>query len=270
MKMNPKTEWMRIDRMLAMLAIVLAFALCMNAQEQKNTTTTAQPATREVQVENAEIIYLKGNDVILRMSDGSIRHISNVPDSTRVLVDGKEIGIKDAKVGMKLQRTITTTTIPQIITTVQTVKGSVFSVQPPNSVVLTLENGENQQFTIPEGQKFMVDGEETDAFALKKGMMVSATKIIEEPITVIEQQSKLTGEMPPPPVPPSTDLPLLIAMVPPPVPPVPATPPAPSVATEKAPKELPQTGSELPLLGVLGSLSLLTAAGLALFRRIRR
>jgi hypothetical protein len=41
---------------------------------------------------------------------------------------------------MKLQRTITTTTIPQIITTVQTVKGRVFSVQPPNSVVLTLEN----------------------------------------------------------------------------------------------------------------------------------
>ncbi len=40
----------------------------------------------------------------------------------------------------------------------------------------------NQQFKIPKDQKFNVDGQETDAFGLKKGMKVSATKIVEVPV----------------------------------------------------------------------------------------
>jgi hypothetical protein len=44
-------------------------------------------------------------------------------------------------------------------------------VTPPISVILTLENGENQAFKIPEGQKFTVNGQEVDAWGLKKGML---------------------------------------------------------------------------------------------------
>jgi hypothetical protein len=36
--------------------------------------------------------------------------------------------------------------------------GKVWHVTPPISVVLTLENGENQAFKIPEGQKFTASG----------------------------------------------------------------------------------------------------------------
>ena len=48
-------------------------------------------------------------------------------------------------------------------------------------MILTLEDGTNQQFKIPNGQKFMVNGQMTDAWGLKKGMTVSATKVVEEP-----------------------------------------------------------------------------------------
>ena len=258
--MNAGTRWM----LLAMGAFILASVPGTSAQVQTNQSTTEQPSTQEVQVENAEVVHVDGNDLILKMSDGSIRHISNVPDSARATVDGKEIGIKDVKPGMKLQKTVVTTTTPTVVTTVQTVKGKVFQVQPPGSVILTLENGENQQFKIPEGQKFMVDGQETDAFGLKKGMMVSATKIVEEPINVVEQQSKVTGQMPPPPA-PSADQPILVAQG--------STTP-PNLAEEakneppKAEKELPQTGSELPLLLLAGSLSLIGAARLRFSRRM--
>jgi hypothetical protein len=98
---------------------------------------------------------------------------------------------------MKLERTITTTTTPQIVKTVQTVTGKVGQVRPPNSVTLTLENGSHEEFKIPEGQKLTVEGKETDAFGLRKGMLVSATNIIEVPENVITQQ-RAAGRMPPP------------------------------------------------------------------------
>jgi hypothetical protein len=158
---------------------------------------------------------------------------------------------------MKLQRTITVTTTPQTITTVQTVQGKVWHINPPNSVILTLDNGTNQQFKIPKGQKFMVDGQETDAWGLKKGMNVSATKVVEVPQTTIDQQRKLTGSMPPPPPPPPADTPILVAQLEP--------TPAPSAPV---PAELPKTGSLLPLIGLLGSLSLLSSFGLRVIRSI--
>ena len=38
------------------------------------------------------------------MEDGTIRHIANVPESARIMVDGKELGVHDLKPGMKLER----------------------------------------------------------------------------------------------------------------------------------------------------------------------
>ena len=63
---------------------------------------------------------------------------------------------------MKLQRNITTASTPQTITTVQSVTGKVWHVTPPNSVILTLEDGTNQSFKIPNGQKFTIDGQQVD------------------------------------------------------------------------------------------------------------
>jgi LPXTG-motif cell wall-anchored protein len=260
---------MRVELILAMVTLILASVAGTSAQVQTSTNKTQESATQQVQVENAEILSVNGNDLILKMSDGSIRHIANVPDSARATVDGQEIGIKDAKPGMKLQKTIVTTTTPTVVTTVQTVQGKVFQVQPPSSVILTLENGENQQFDIPAGQKFTVDGQETDAFGLKKGMIISATKIVEEPVTVVEQQSKISGQMPPPPAAPQADLPLLIAKAKPPA----LAQEAKEEAKNEPPtteKQLPQTGSPLPLLLLLGSsLSLLGTAGLRISRKTR-
>jgi hypothetical protein len=120
-----------------------------------------------------------------------------VPESARATVDGKQIGIHDLKPGMMLQRTIVTTTTPMIVTTIQTVTGKVWHVNPPNMVILTLEDNTNQEFKIPKDQKFNVDGQMVDAFALRKGMKVSATKIVEVPTVVSSKQQSVTGQTPP-------------------------------------------------------------------------
>jgi hypothetical protein len=231
----------------------LALSLNMTAQVQTQSSTAAGQASHDVAVERGEVVTVSGNDLIVKMEDGSIRHIANVPESARVDVDGQQLGIHDLKPGMKLQRTTIKTTIPKTITTVQSVTGKVWHVSPPNTVILTLADGTNQQFTIPKNQKFTVDGRETDAFGLKKGMNVSATKVVEEPITVVEHQRQLTGSMPPPPPAPPADVPILVA----------AAEPTPAPA---APAELPKTGSYLPLIGLLGSLALLSSFGLLAIR----
>jgi hypothetical protein len=62
-----------------------------------------------------------------------------------------------------------------------------------------MEDGKTQEFKIPQGQKFDVDGQMVDAWGLKKGMKVTATKITVTPETVVVQKVKVTGTMPPPP-----------------------------------------------------------------------
>src|SRR5246500_2925586 len=141
--MNSTNRRIRIGLMLAVVVIWSIFAVSMSAQVQTETSTTSGQATHEVTVERGEVVLVRGNDLIVKMQDGTIRHFPNVPESARVTVDGKQLGIHDLKPGMTLQRTITTTTTPKVITTTQSVTGKVWHVQPPNSVILTLADGTN-------------------------------------------------------------------------------------------------------------------------------
>jgi len=174
-----------------------------SAQVQTQTTTTSGVPTQEVKIESGEVVAVKGNDLFVKMDDGSIRDFPNIPESAKATVDGRQLGIHELKPGMKLARATVTTTTPQVVTTVETVTGKVWHVTPPSSVILTLENGKNEEFRIPDGQKFMVDGTERDAWGLKQGMVVTAAKVVETPLTNISKQTAVAGTMP-------SDLPVLI------------------------------------------------------------
>ena len=260
--MNSKTDSARVLQVLTVVAASLAFTVGMSAQVQTTTSTTKGTPAHDVTVERGEVLYVSGNDLVVKMEDGTIRHVSNVPESARATVDGKQIGIHDLKPGMRLQRTITVTKTPTVVTTVQNVTGKVWQVMPPSWVILTLEDGSNQKFNIPKDQKFNVNGQMTDAWGLKKGMKVTATKMVEEPVDVYTRNQQVSGTTPPPPPAPPADVPILIAVVTPP--PTPA--PAPTAVSTAAPPQLPKTGSILPLVGLLGGLFLLSSLGVKLFR----
>lgn len=254
--MNTQLRWSQVLA-LAAGVVCLTFALSMSAQVKTETSTSTGPATVQTTVARGEVVFVQGNELVVKMEDGSLRHFANVPESARAIVDGKEIGIHDIKVGMKLEKTITTTTTPKTITTVKSVTGKVWQIMPPTSVILILEDGSTQQFKIPKGQKFNVDGQMTDAWGLKKGMKVSATKIVEVPETEVTQAQRISGEGPPPPPPPPPDQPILMAVV---------VAPPPAAA---APAALPKTGSMLPLIGLLGFLLVAASLGLRTARGTR-
>ena len=233
--MKSSNSLVRSGLVLAIGTVCVAFALCAGAQVQTKTSIQEGQSSNVVRVERGEVLAVEGNDLIVRMADGSIRHFENIPESAKITVDGRQMGIHDVKPGMKLQRTITTTTTPQIITTVETVTGKVWHITPPVSVILTLENGTNQAFKIPKDQKFNVDGQMVDAFGLKKGMVVTATKIVEVPASVISQQKHVSGTMPAPPE--AQQVPASASGT------TPAPPEAPQVPASSASQEKSATGT---------------------------
>ena len=180
--------------------------------QTKTTTATAGAPTHAIKVERGTVVYFSGNSCVIKAEDGTLRHFDNVPDSVTVTVDGKQLNIHQIQPGMVLERQTITTTTPRMITTVKTVTGTVWVVNPPSMVILTLEDGTNQKFTIPKGQMFTVDGQQTDAFGIRKGMKIDAQKIVEQPETVVSQQIKRTGIAPPPPPAPKADVPMLVAV----------------------------------------------------------
>ncbi len=254
----------RTSMILAAGMLCLAFAVATAAQVQTQTHTTSGPATKEVTIESGEVVAVEGNDLFVKMSDGTLRDFPNIPASAKVNVDGKQLGVHELQPGMKLQRATVTSTTPQVVTTIQTVTGKVWHVNPPIYVILTLENGENQGFKIPDGQKFTVDGTETDAWGLKKGMKVTATKIVETPVTSVSQHTQVTGTIP------AGGTVLIAKGAPTPAPGAAgATTTASSAASSTASTQLPKTGSNLPLLGIVGLLSVSAAFVSRVLRRIQ-
>ena len=235
-------------------ALCIAFSLPSAAQVQTQTSEKKGETTKTVTVERGEIVHIAGNDVVLRMEDGTLRDFDNVSENVTFMVDGKPVNIHNAKVGMKLEKQTIVSSTPRVITSVESVTGTVWHVSPPTSVILRLENGETQSFKIPSGQKFTIDGEEKDAWGLKKGMKVQATRVTEVPETLVAHEVKATGKMPPPPPVPKADVPILVAVLPTPAAPPPAPVETVAARPEPAPKKLPKTASDLPLIGLLGAL----------------
>jgi hypothetical protein len=257
--MKTRDALTRLLFVLAVGAVGLAFTLNASAQVKTETTTTVGKSTHEMQVDRAQVVAVSGNDLVLKMEDGTTRNIENVPDSTTVTVDGKQLGIHDLKPGMTLQRTIVTTTTPKVVTTVETVSGKVWYVRAPSVLILKLEDGTNQQFTIPKGQMFNIEGGRmVDAFQLTKGMQLSATRITEEPFNSVSSKKHLTGTFP-------AEGAILVASGKP----TGATEAASGgseVASAGSSGTLPKTATFLPLIGLLGAISLAGSFGLKRLR----
>jgi len=253
---------------------LMAFSSLAGAQQPMPQTTkesiAGTPAVK-TEVFKGTVIEVDGNHLAVRMSTGDVRTF-NVPESRRFIVDGKELTVGQLKTGTKLTATVITTTTPVSDRTTTIGTGKVWWVSG-NTVILTLPNNENRMYKVNENYRFTVGGEKAAVHDLKKGMMISAQKIVEEPRTEIASNTEVIGEAPPPPKP-------VVAATPAPEPvrarPAAAPTPKPEQVADRAaeappvetlPAELPKSGSEVPLIGLLG---LLLVGGSTLLRALRR
>jgi hypothetical protein len=189
-----------IRRILLGLCVALLTITQVATAQMPKTATTSIPGQATVKTEtlSGTVVAIEGNHIAVHMSTGEMRTFDVKPEA-RATVDGKEIGIEDLKVGTKLTATYTTTTTPITDRTVTVGTGTVWHVLG-TTVILTLPNGEHRMYKVKDDYKFTIEGnKKATVFDLRKGMVVSAEKIVEEPRTEIAFNTKVTGTAPPPP-----------------------------------------------------------------------
>jgi hypothetical protein len=118
------------------------------------------------------------------------------------MVDGKELTVHELVPGTKLTATVTTTMTPITVRTITVKSGTVWHVMG-NNVIITLPNGENKQFIVKDDTPFTVNGKPATVRDLKKGTVVYAEKVVEEPTTDIATNTTVVGQAPAPGAPPA-------------------------------------------------------------------
>jgi hypothetical protein len=263
---NRMTSW--LGRASATALVFAMVAIGVLAQDTTSQTVRHGLARYDTTVKNAEVVYVEGNDLVLRVDNGKIEHLI-VRDTDRFTINGKELAVDELKVGTKLTQTITTTTAPRYVTTVRTLKGKVWHVNSPHSVILTLPEGGTHMYRIPEHAKFTIDGEKKTAFDLRKGMSLEATIITDDTENVIERSKSVVGQAPPLASPVEIGALLFEQPL--------STPGLSAGEDQSTPSDeeqiastLPKTGTHLPLVGLLGALTVSMSFGLTAFRKALR
>ena len=180
---------------LALLAL-LAMSGTIRAQT-KTTTETAKGAAAVVSSASMTgvVDWVQGDTLVARMRPQGDYKVFIVQAGREFVIDGQTKHIGDLKPGTVLTATVTTTTRPVTVRTTSVLNGTVWWVQG-NYVILTLENGENHEYQVPASFKFTVEGKPASVSELRKGMKVSAAKIIEEPHTELATTTAITGTAP--------------------------------------------------------------------------
>ena len=130
----------------------------------------------ETRVENAEVVYVEGNDAVLKFTDGAVRQFE-IPDSSRFTIDGKDVTVHDLKPGMKLTAVIGTAHAPRWVDTVEVTEvGSVWKIVG-SSLIVTTPGGENKMYRVPSGSKITLNGIEKTVDQLHEGDRITATVV---------------------------------------------------------------------------------------------
>jgi hypothetical protein len=251
------------------LVTALTLLVATAAAQTSTTSKTQGAAATSTKTERGTVQAVDGNTIVLKMSTGEFRTVTVDPSRTAT-VDGKEITVRDLKVGTMLTGTYTTTTTPVTERTVTVASGTIWYANG-NTVIATID-GKNKQFTPSPDARFNVNGQMLDVTRLRKGMVFSAEKVVEEPSVQVALNTTITGTMAasaaaPAPAPatmaPAPTMAPAKSTASAPATAAPAAPPA----TAAAPAKLPKTASPIPMAGLIGLL--LTGAGLGL-RKLRR
>lgn len=243
----------------ALLSLVSAVAVAQPTTTSQSSTKGA--ATSRTQTLSGTVIQVDGGTVAVKMSSGEVR-IFTPPADRRFVIDGKELRLDELQPGTRLKATVTETSTPVTDRTVQSLEGKVWYVGAP-TVILTLPNGTNRQYTVPAGSpvKFTdADGKAMTVFDLRKDMMVKAVKITEAQRVELASNVAVTGTAP-------TAASAASAAAPAPARAAAASAPAATTAAAAPARTLPKTATQLPLLGLTGIASLLTGLSLTVRRR---
>jgi LPXTG-motif cell wall-anchored protein len=219
---------------------------------------TAMAQTSTYEIKSGEVIAVKGNNLIVKGPEG-VKEFW-IADDFKFDMNGKSMTVHELKPGMKLTALIKTTQTPLDLTMTELRDATVVHTIGNSIVFRNADDGKYQRFTTKEMDEMDLvvykDGSVVSPQSLRQGDKVSALIITKLPPAIVtDQEIAVLAQKPaPPPPPPPKPAPVVVAQA---APPPPAEPP----------KQLPKTGSPLPLIALLGMTALAGGALMTLRRR---
>lgn len=188
---------MTLRRVFITAAGVLVFTAAPLAQEPAKTTQSTGVAKTGRSQMTGEVVLVDGNNLLVRMQPDGQYRIFNVKPDRQFIIDGLPRTVKELRPGTVLTATITTTAQAVTDRTTTVKNGTVWFVDKPrNHLIVTMENGENRSFDVPEGFQFTVDGRPATIQDLRQGMKLSATKMTSQPRSELVTETIVTGKAP--------------------------------------------------------------------------
>jgi len=182
-------------RLLRKCGWAAAFCLSLAAQTPQGADRTTVSSQRQtVDVRQGTVVHAVGNNLVVKLQDGSVRHFV-IPEDQTFDVDGKQVKTNDLKPGTRLMQVITTTTKDVMVSSIRNVDLTVIQVIPPHLNV-QLSDGTQKLLAVPEGTMFEIDGKQMKLTDLREGMRVKGTVVIKTPETVVSRGKKTTGVAP--------------------------------------------------------------------------
>ena len=231
------------------MSCVISLAFVLGAQDMPTRTTEKIKGTPKVTTQELSgmVDFVEGNTLVVVMDSGEVRTF-HPPESRRFVIDGREVTVHDLRPGTKLKATITTLITPVTERTTTVGSGKVVHVKG-DTVVLKLPNGEDRTYTVQPSYQFEIEGKPATVKNLKKGMIVQANMITEDPKVEIARNTTVTGEAPPvTPVAAETPKELAAAA---PAPSEPATAAAPESVPATQPAPPPESFTSQKLIGLI-------------------
>lgn len=247
----------------ASLRVVLSLSVIGLAAD---TALARQGRTTQTEVRPFQVVWVDGNTVILRGDQGA-QEIT-VPDDFRFTVDGRQVSVRELRPGMKGTATITTTTTVTPVEVTEVRNGEVLQVAG-NSIMVREADGVRRYTEAQANQRnaqIIRNGRPARFRDLRRGDRLSATIVTSgEPEVVTEKEVEATLAALPAPAARVTKRATVAGSTPASAD---SASPGAAAAPSGAARTLPSTASPLPLVGLLGAVSL--AIGSVLTARRRR
>jgi hypothetical protein len=248
---------------LALASAGLIFTGHAFAQQKTVEQRQTGPTEMTVDTRNTTVAYVEGNHLVVRLADGTLEAMQ-IPAEERFEIDGESLALSQLTPGMLLTTQTITTTRPIVVKTVEVADGTVHFVSGRRLVIRT-KDGQMADYTIPKWAEVKINGEGGIPLSeLKPGRQITATFITEEPMTVGELEVRSHGHYPLT-EPKKSEAEAPVATVAEETPATVQT--AESEPATETPETLPETASQLPLIGLLGFLALTASFGLRAFRK---
>lgn len=174
---------------------IVGLSLTSIAQETSTTTTTPKSVAGHVTIDTAQVIYVSGDDAVLKLPDGRLRLLDLAP-GTQLIVDGKATKPSDLQPGMTLSQVQVNRRVESDVTTVTQINGTV-TRKNGRVVTLRFEDGTSKIYRVPEGATLNVNGRAVDYHGVATGSKISATVVKTEGLSTVSNQAAAVAQTPP-------------------------------------------------------------------------